>query len=186
MGSLRALQDRIRNTGWRIQWIPWQEPGKLETVYNTRLTLLTGFGGIAIFIGAIVFMVYRSSKMGEIPPRELIAPISIAVSGWIIALLGRFYAAKHKQAGWRQVTAQVIDQEIQGDDEGWAYRLLCKITFEGREYTVTPEPSHSIAFSSKLAAHRYLASHISSEAECQLLIDPKNPLHAVFHKKQII
>lgn len=70
MDLLRKMQEMARNAGWRIKWIPWQEPGKVEMVYNTPLTLVTGLGGAAVFIGAMVLAVYRVHYSGKEITRE--------------------------------------------------------------------------------------------------------------------
>ena len=192
--NVRDLQDRARNSGWRISWIPWQEEGKPEYVYNTPLTLVTGFGGVLIFIGAIVHILF----MPKIPventggiPREMLIPLIVAVSGLFIGVLGRVYAARHKQSRWKSLRARCVDREIQkclagGEDASyvWEYRLVCAFNFHGKEYQVTPEKSHVFAFNSKEKLEKYLGERIAADGTCRLYIDPQNPLHAVFDKKQ--
>jgi len=194
---VRDLQDRARNANWRIQWIPWQEPGRPEYVYNTPLTLATGFGGATLFLGAaghVFFPVFRPNQNLEPSPEELYATIGVAVSGLAIILLGRIYAAFSKQAGWKAVTARCLDREIQERHSysggkrstAWEYRLLCSFNFNGRKYKVTPEASRIVAFTSHENAEQYLKTRIKPDGTCRLWIDTRNPLHAVFHKKQKI
>ena len=195
--KIRALQDRMRNSGWRIQWIPWQESGKPEYVYNTPFTLVTGFGGAALFLGAaghVFFPIFRTSGKPEPSPEEAYVIIGVALSGLAIILLGRIYAAIHKQAGWKKVTARCIDREIQkrhgyrdGDRQTcWEYRLLCTFDFKGQTYKVTPEPTHMVAFTSERKLQAYLDERIQPDHTCRVWIDSRNPLHAVFHRKQKI
>ncbi len=195
--KLRDIQDRVRNAGWRIKSIPWQESGRPEYVYNTPLTLVTGFGGAALFIGAaghVFFPIFRSGKNPEPAPEELYVTIGVAISGLAIILLGRLWAAISKQAGWQKVTACCIDREIQKRysysggkrSTSWEYRLLCTFHFNYRSYEVTPEASHTVAFMSERKVEEYLEERIRPDGTCRLWIDLKNPLHAVFHKKQKI
>ena len=192
--SIRRLQDKARNTGWRIQWIPWQETGRPEYVYNTPLTLVTGFGGAAVFllsIGAILLGKYRPEISPVHTEADVVKTIIVGVAGLVIIILGRIYASFHKQAGWKPVTAQVLDQEIQecvdADERGsYEFRLLCRFRYRGKNYDVTPETSRMMSFTSERRAHKYLDERISAGNTCRLWIDPRNPLHAVFHKKQKI
>jgi len=194
---LRGLQDRARNAGWRIQWIPWQKPGQLAYVYNTPLTLFTGFGGAALFVGTIAYMLFPIFKTGRHPissPEQLYPLIGVAASGLALILIGRIYATFVKQAGWKKVNAHCIDREVQkrsgysgqGREVAWEYRLLCTFTFNGRKYEVTPEASHVVAFTSRERLEQYLKKRIGPGGACRLWIDARNPQHAIFDKKQRI
>jgi hypothetical protein len=108
--------------------------------------------------------------------------------------LGRIYAAFNKQGGWVQLTARCIDREIQErhyPGKGnvkivWECRLLCEFNHDGTEYRVTPEISHIAGFQSQDTAQKYLTERIRPDGTSSLWIDPRNPLHAVFDKKQWI
>ena len=187
--KLRKFQDNQRDVGWRIKWIPWQEPGKPEYVYNTSLTTALAFCGMAMFIVSLLRIMKTQN-----PSRELIV---IAVIGFIILLLSRFLAARLKQKDWVDVKAVCIDREIQGGLANlgkkrsdiihvFGFRLLCSFEYIGKKYTVTPEFSEVTSFNSADDTNQYLNERIGSDGSCILWIDPKNPLHAVFHKKQII
>ena len=192
--SLRNVQDRVRNAGWRIPWIPWQEPGKPEYVYNTPVTLITGFGGVAVFLFGLWYAVHATGNPNNdirLLPRNIWAAVAVAVSGLLVTVVGRIYAAVHKQAGWKPVIARCIDREIRKckDAEGstvWDYRLLCEFDFNGRIYRVTPESSRMTAFNTERGVLDYLDRRIGEDGVCRLWIDTKNPLHAVFDKKQKI
>ena len=183
---LRDYQDKIRDEGWRIKWIPWQESGRPEYVYNTPLTKFTGLGGAALFVGAVTLMVV--SKTAGWPM------LAAAIAGLAIIISGRFYAAFKKQYKWVCINAICIDREIMKSasvSEGntkyvWEYRVICKFTLNGKEYKVTPEASHMMSFNSADAAMEYLNKRIKPDCKCRLWIDPANPLHAVFDKKQRI
>ncbi|MDY0362391.1 MAG: hypothetical protein RBR08_13140 [Desulforegulaceae bacterium] len=198
MLKLRNLQDTLRNKGFRIQWIPWQEKGKPEYVYNSPLTHIFNIVGLALFFMGIVsaagiFEIWQNEYLSGINPS--LPGIFISVSGIFFLLSGRIVAAVQKQKGWVKIEAQCIDWEVAQYShlsrngrrvKNWTYRLLCTFYFNGRKYTVTPENSKIIAFNTKKQAENYLESRISTDNKCFLYIDPQNPLHAVFDRKQRI
>jgi hypothetical protein len=184
--KLRDFQDQARDSGWRIKWIPWQEPGSVEYVYNTPFTLFTGFGGAALFLGSVVYLFIFKHVQGQV--------LAIGLAGLVMIFLGRIYASFNKQAGWICLTARCIDREIQQRQypgKGnikivWEYRLLCVFHHNGTEYKVTPEASHIAGFRSQELVQKYLCERIRPDETCKLWVDPRNPLHAVFDKKQWI
>jgi len=174
---LRNIQDRLRNSGWRIQRIPWWEPDKPEIIKPKNPLALIG---VAIFLGAIYFG-------GTLSGNRIIA---VAVSGLAVTMLGIISSAFQIQSGWKRIEAQCIDREIceYGKEPGdrtssWGYRLICIFSFEGKKYKVTPEPSNLVSFNSEKQVEKYLNEKISQNGYCQLWINPKNPLQTVFHKK---
>jgi hypothetical protein len=196
--NLRELQDHVRDSGWRISWITWQETNRPEFVYNTPLTYATGCGGALIFIGSISSLFVMPDEILE-KINEFANPIvlvlSIAFSGLLIAILGRLYAAWHKQSGWVKISATCIDQEVQkrkaktGNHtftDVWLCRLHCTFNYKGKNYEVTPETHHVVNFSSQEKAEQFLESSISNNGICSLFINPQNPLQANFVKKQLI
>lgn len=120
--------------------------------------------------------------------------LMIALVGLVMIFLGRIYASFNKQAGWIRLTARCIDREIQErhyPHRGnvkivWEYRLLCEFTHNGSEYRVTPEASHIAGFQSQNLLQKYLSDRIQPDYTCELWVDPRNPLHAIFDKKQWI
>jgi hypothetical protein len=183
---LRDYQDNIRDAGWRIKWIPWQKPGRPEYVYNTPLTFFTGFGGAGLFIGAIIWLLVFRDAQGP--------ALTVAIAGIVVIISGRVYAAINKQSGWVCIDARCIDREIKqciSPSEGnvnyvWEMRVLCKLIMNDREYKVTLEASHVTSFGSIDTAEEYLNDRIQFDGTCRLWVDPRNPLHAVFDKKQWI
>ena len=181
---LRNMQDRLRNAGWRIQWIPWWEPDKPEFVNQKNpLSLI----GIVIFIGVFFWNNYSFFGVTLTVSQE----IAIALSGLGITFLGTILSAFQLQSGWKRIDAKCIDREIReyekdpGDiTSSWGYRLVCMFSFDGNEYKVTPEPSTFGTFSSKQKVEKYLNGKISQSGYCQLWVNPKNPLQTVFHMKR--
>jgi hypothetical protein len=180
---LRDLQDLARNAGWRIQWIPWTDSGKPETVYNTKLTLITGLGGAALFVGGIGMTLLMKYASNNLPYWLFPATLAVGVCGLPIILAGRIYASWHKRRDWQCIAARVVDREIRNCSREWGYRLLCTFTWDGKEYKVTPESSHIVGFTSEAKVIEYLTQRISPNGDCELLIDPKNPLHTMFGTK---
>jgi len=187
--KLREFQDTQRDAGWRIKWIPWQEPGRPEYVYNTPLTTLMAFCGVAMFVISLVTIAKTNN-----PSKELII---IALVGLIIAMLSRILATRLKQKGWIKIRAVCLDREIQKGlanvGQGrknvavvFGFRLLCSFEYLGNKYIVTPEYSEMTNFNSADDTNQYLSERIGSDGNCILWIDPRNPLHTVFHKKKAI
>ena len=180
---LRTIQDRLRNAGWRIQWIPWWEPDKPEIIKPKNPL---AFIGIVIFLGAI----FRFPWSYFDAPLSVKQQIALIVSGLVIIMLGIVSSAFQIQYGWKRINAQCIDREIReyekepGDiTSQWGYRLLCVFSFEGKEYKVTPRPSDLTGFTSKRQVEKYLNKKINQNGYCQLWVNQKNPLQTVFHKK---
>lgn len=178
------MQDRLRNAGWRIQWIPWWEADKPEIIRPRNPLCLIG---LALFLG--VFFWNNYSFFGV--TLSLSQVLIIAVSGLAIIMLGIILSACQIQYGWKQVVARCIDREISeyarepGDlTSSWGYRLVCVFHFEGEEYKVTPEPSHVVTFNSKRQVQRYLHEKITDDGSCRLWINPENPLLTIFHKRR--
>jgi hypothetical protein len=179
--ELRNMQDNLRNAGWRIQWIPWQDPGKPEVIKpNNPLPLL----GILMFIGGIALAVEKEPVWFG---------IGVSISGLAVAMLGVILSATKQYSTWVKIPdAKVIDREVGealGDPESpssttWVYRLLCEFAYNGQVYRVTPESSHFTAFNTKRAVKKYLDERITFDGYCTLWVDPNNPLHAIFHKKK--
>ena len=196
--KLRKLQDNLRNSGWRIQWIPWQDSGKPEYVFNTRLTYFLIVLGLGMFFGGI-FLIAKISSDSKFISIAAFNPVWIGVGvtifGMTILIGSRVVAAYQKQKGWIKIEATCIDREVvagkdySGDNNGtvfWDYRLLCVFYFNGRQYKVTPESSEIVGFGTENSVNEYLDSRISSENKCFLYIDPRNPRHAIFDCKQIM
>ena len=177
--SLRNVQDSNRDEGWRIKWIPWQEPGQLEFVYNTPLTTVAGIAGFLLFLGALGYYLLHGGSPWI---------LGVAGLGWVLLMLGRFYAAWHKQRGWSRVRARCVDRELRefsniyvaNSLKNWQFRLLCEYEFEGMTVRVTPEPSRLLAFRSGEEAQKYLAEHIAANSDCALWINLRNPRQASF------
>jgi len=81
--NLRDFQDKVRDSGWWIKWIPWQEQGRSEYIYNIPLTLFAGFGGAALFLGSVIYLVFFKQDQWPI--------LAIGLAGLIMIFLGRAF-----------------------------------------------------------------------------------------------
>ena len=184
--KLRGMQDRLRNAGWRIQWIPWQLPDTPEFICSP-----IGLLGAAIFVGTIVVFLFVGHRSDSSRTISVNVMIVTAAAGLIIALIGILYSALKKQAGWTRIDATCLGREIRevaGDPDDikpvWAYRLVCRFIYNEKTYTVTPEYSHAINFRSAQHVEQYLNERIQPDGRCHLWINPHNPLQTIFHKKR--
>ncbi len=165
----------------RIEFLTW--PRKMG-IYQTPLTLFTGLGGAAIFIGSIVaLLVYRQPK----------SVLIFGVGGLIMAGLGRVYAAWHEQRDWVEVQAKCIDLEYEaipnGHDmrnEQWIFRTLCEYSRNGKTHQITPSSSNMTGFTSEDGLKSYLDETMSDSGQCTLWINPNNPREGLYHEKKKI
>ena len=187
--KIRKLQDRVRNAGWRIGNIPWQEDGKPEYYFNTPLTLGMVFVGLIGFFGGVFLLVGHSTS---IP-----LGIGVAVAGLLILLSSRFAAGYFLYRDFERVDAKCLDQEVRKfedpDSVGsinrityWVPRILCEFTYKGRTYRVTPTIAKQCAFPDEKSAVQFLQERMDPDRRCTLWINPANPLQTVFHKKPLM
>lgn len=187
--KLRNLQDKLRNEGWRIEYIPWQEDGKPEYVFNSPTTYIMIIIGLACFFGGIVLM---GNQTVSIP-----VGIGIIIAGLLVLLASRFAAGYIMYRGFIQVQATCIDREVREieDPESkssltrityWYPRILCEYDYEGQTYRVTPVIAKTIASNNEESVNGFLDARIGPDKRCTLWINPKNPLQTVLHKKPLM
>ena len=184
--ELRNLQNQCRNAGWRIQWIPWQEPGKPEVIHNPA-----GLIGAVIFVGIIGFFIFGQRLISDITI-SVNTMIAIALTGLGITFFSILFSSFKKQFYWKPLEAVCVDREIRqgvhysGKRKSivWVYRLVCIFNFQGNDYTVTPESSHLVNFNSEQKAQMYLNKRIQPDGRCRLWINPENPLQTIFYKRR--
>lgn len=185
--TLRKTQDNLRNSGWRIKHIPWQPEGKPE-YYNPQdhVTRLLIVSGIACFIGPL-FIFGRL----DLPVWGM---IGIMITGLLLLMASRFSYGRNLYATFEPVEATCIDRDVQEfedlDSVGsfprstfWAPRILCEFDYRGTRYRVTPIIVKLSAFSTEERVNRFLEDRIDNNGMCRLWVNPKNPLHTVFHKR---
>ncbi|SLM28495.1 conserved hypothetical protein [Desulfamplus magnetovallimortis] len=185
--KLRKIQDNIRNSGWRIQHIPWQPEGKLE-MYNpgSPLAWFAIIAGFFCFFGGPFTFSYQRFPVW--------VGISIMVTGLALLMSSRFIAGRDLYGKFVAVEGKCIDREVQEfediDTDGnlirntfWASRILCEFEYQGVAYQVTPIIVKMVACSREEEANQFLDERIGDGGRCILWINPDNPLHCVFHKK---
>lgn len=185
--KIRTLQDNIRNSGWRIQHIPWQPEGKPEYIVPqdniTRVVMLSGF---TCFLGPIFTLGRFNVPVWGV--------ISIMMTGLALLLASRFCYGRNLYGKFKAVEANCIDRDVREfeefDPDGgfpkakiWAVRILCQFYYNGCRYTVTPIIVKLTDFSTEEEANRFLEARIDNDGMCMLWINPENPLHTLFHEK---
>ena len=168
--QLRVLQDHLANEGWRIQLIPFDDPSRPMMIKTNPFAL----------IGALVFVVCL--VLGIVTKNKNYA--YAALGGFAFALLAMLFAARGKRRAWKKIAAQCVDREIReahtpmsNNDPGgpvWVFRLLCKFSYAGMVYTVTPEFWRS--FATEHGIKEFLNKEIRSDGGCFLYVNPQNPL----------
>jgi hypothetical protein len=185
--GLANVQQTVKDSGWRIDEIPWQEEDKVALVYNTPLSAAMALVGAAVFLTPIVLFLM------EMAPKW---PIVFSPVGLGLILWSRVVAAKAKYRGWVEVDAICVDRDtrrfrkIRGSAAKrryktvWKFRLVCEYLHEGEPMQVTPECHGKFwDFSSERQVNQYLAQTIADDGTCRLFVDPDNPRHTVFHRK---
>jgi len=181
---MRKLQDQIRNSGWRIQNIPWHPEGKVEVLrprdpYSAVLMII----GLIGFIGGIP-LTQNSLSWGLVS----------MVSGLLLLLVSVFVMGFFYYRTFKPVAARCIDREIRAiedfDSERipksktfWFARIVCEFEYEGKTFTVTPVIAPGKYYTRENQLMKYLHTCIGDDDLCRLWINPKNPLQAVLHKR---
>src|SRR5262245_1025793 len=103
--SLREFQDEMRNRGWRIQHIPWDDPSKPMAI-KTNYPALVGALGFLTGIGVLLY--------GLANQREplLLTGLGAAVASLLLMLAAVFLAGRFRRRGWVQVRAKCLDREV--------------------------------------------------------------------------
>jgi len=183
--QVAAVQEKVRNKGWRIQRIPWKMDGKAEWVHNTPLSLGLALLGLAVFLAPIMLALKNA-----IPKPAAL----VAVAGIGLLLLSRVVAERSQFRGWIPVDAVCVDRETrkrkrksQGSKKWrtrWQFRVLCQFEHNGQSWNATPD-CHA-EFRSETALNDYLTQTIDDDGKCRVFVDPENPLHAVFHELPVL
>ena len=109
--------------------------GKLETVYNPTHLTDWFWWHLQSSLAQSCLWCIPVRQNGEIPPRGVNCT-DFNRRFWLDNRLTRSSRGQTQQAGWRQVTAQVIDRKFKGMMRA-GLTAYCAKSFEGREYTVT-------------------------------------------------
>jgi hypothetical protein len=119
----------------------------------------------------------------------------LAGAGFLLMLGGTFLnvaVAKTRRKAWPVVAAQCTYQQLQirqysgegGPRDGWLWQVVCEIKYGGKHYTVSPKVHWSdlgqvdAPFWSEAKARQFISRKISPKGECQLRLNPDNPLEA--------
>ena len=120
----------------------------------------------------------------------------VLAGGGFLAMLGGTFlnaaAAKTKRKAWPVVPAQCTHQQLEvrrysgegGPSDGWLWQVVCEIRYGGKKYAVSPKVYWSdlgqgdAPFWSEAKARQFISRKISPKGECQLRVNPDNPLEA--------
>ena len=119
----------------------------------------------------------------------------LAGGGFLVALGGTALnaaAAKRRRRAWPVVPAQCTHQQLQvrsysgegSPRDGWLWQVVCEVKYSGKQYTVSPKVHWSdlgqvdTPFWSESKARQFISRKISPKGECQLRVNPDNPLDA--------
>lgn len=179
MGRLRQFQSGAENSGWRIQMIPYDDGSRPLTIPTRGLLGIVPILGAFGFLFGMALVSYDRSQFAA-------KGVTIAVSGWLIALVGALVKRRWGvETFWDVAPGRCVDRELRkvllpvhgGTQLVWVWRVVCQYEYLGIPYRVTPEIS-SDCFDSEEAARAFLDKRISTSSGCTLRVNPKNPLQA--------
>ena len=163
---MKSTENPLENSEWRIKSIPFRDKyAMMETNWGALLGALLFFIGIAAgFKIKILFL--------------------ISIAGLLLMLVSTFIRGRNVRKNWVKISAQCIDREIKhtlgrpgprgGVRRVWTFQLLCEYEMNERQYTVTP--GYWTTFISEHRLQTFLEKVISSDGQCQLWVNPDNPL----------
>ncbi len=185
---LRSMQDNIRNSGWRIQFIPWMEQGKVEVMPTSPFGCLVIMAGLLGFLGGIYLI---TQNILDVAPG-----IAVSIGGLGLLFLSRYVTGYFAYRNFVLVDGRCVDWEVikfKDDEPGslrkeyyYAVRIMCEYERDGQVVRVTPILPGSTWFKSEEKAKAYLTDRMNDQGECMLWVNPKNSLHTVFHKKPLV
>ena len=117
------------------------------------------------------------------------------MAGLSILLLGIFTMNYFFYRTLLPMDAKVVDQEIRAIEEVdnqhkpkwktyWYARIVCEYQYAGQFWKVTPLIHSNKMFSSEAQLMKYLQDRIHKDKQCRIMINPRNPLQTVLHKKE--
>ena len=172
---VREFQDRIRDQGWRIKWIPHEASNQTLAVKGNPVTALGALG----FVAGIALVLSTENRQWT----------ALIVGGLIVMFGSLLYSARKKRADWVKLPARCIDREMgkgigRGGKPVWSFRILCEFEYDGREYRVTPTHWLNVSYQTfaedkgRSVVERELARVVGVDGMCWLYINPENPLQA--------
>ena len=174
--DLRSLQDAALNDGWRIQSISYAANGRPMTFGFETAAGYVAMTGVAAFLAGLGYTIYLK-ETGRVPAAGLVlAAVGFACAAGSIPL--RAFLLRRS---WKTVHARCIDREVRLvsrlRERPWDARILCEYTEAGATVRCTPFLSQT-GFRTESAAWARISEIVASDDACELLVNPKNPLHA--------
>ena len=184
--QVHQFQEAQINAGWRIQMIPYDNTCKPAVIFNGVASL----GALVVIAGCL--LAFNTAYPGRLPvrfsPRDGVTiGLAVAAGGFLLAIFGVWSKALGKRKDWELVDARCVDRELKkillpispSPDSistlGWFWRLVCEYEFRGQSYRVTRQVQW-INFNSEAASMKFMEENVSTNGQCKLHVNPKNPL----------
>ena len=175
MSGLRRYQDQQSNLGWRIQFIPYEDPSKPMIMNQNSIV------SFIPVIGAIIFCI-GFGTIGYDENKHLLRGATIAVTGLLALITGMWFKRRSERGGWDVAPARCLDRElrnvplaVRGGGSIWVWRVVCEYDWLCVKYRTTPNV-HWTTFTSKEAAEKFLNQRIAENGMCMLRVNPTKPL----------
>ncbi len=182
-------QRQRRDGGWRINTIPWWKAGDIQQSVSTLLSKCIGLLGFVFLLGPIAL------TFTQVIPFEY---LPWAIVGVLLLFVATFFNTWDVYRKFVALDAKVVDYEVREvfaerpssnspRIKVWAFRLVCDFTFEGKHYIATPDVREDFKTERQLLAFfKQTISGRDDNLRTRIFVDPKNPLHCVFHKRPIL
>ena len=174
------MQDVGQSTDWRIQLIPYDD-GRSRFAIRRGEDLIVPLGGVGVVIGAVLPL----KRIGASGPRSVSHGKSLWIigTGLVVMFVGVILRLRRENRAWELVPAKCTDRElksmfvVKSQRRGWHWfwRIVCEFDYNGAKVRVTPAV-YWVSFVSEAAARQFLDQHISPTGDCQLHVNPDNPL----------
>lgn len=161
--------------------------GLLTLVVTRAVRKRTDWGQFAFLIGFAAIAAATYLLMRRDPPLSLspMASAWIMGGGLLVTLFFLWRGARKRRASWLRVPARCVEREIfkdhsyaDGGDMGktWQFTLVCEFELGGGMHRVTP--GFWRTFATRAGVERFLAKNISPQGDCELYVNPDDPLEA--------
>jgi hypothetical protein len=168
-----------------------KEPKPMMSERSRVVFWLSALGIPAFLLGLAlpVLPTVAETRLGNALFVPLLAGGFLAVSASVF-LNAAF--AKSKRSAWPVVPARCTGQQLQkkrfstgdGSSDGWLWSVACEVNYGGKNYVVFPKVHWSdfgqadAPFGNEAKAREFISQKISPKGECQVRINPNNPLEA--------
>jgi len=170
------LQVDSGNQGWRIKWISSGHGG--ISVFNSGGGKLVGsiiLCGTVMLVAAFLYAIMTASNS-----KDLALPACVFLVGASFVSIGAIVNEKRRKSDWLRIEASCVDREIRrvrnGRGRHWAIRIKCVYVLNEEQIVCTPRVRWFGSGDQK--GTEFLEKKINSHGECQIRVNPDNPLEA--------